>query len=229
MAKAKAKSTSSADPPADGAAETPRAGARAASGATRKATATKAATRKTAAKKTATKAATRKTTASKAPAKAAKKASTRKTAKKTAASLVEPKTKPRRKASARTSPRRTIRCYLCGVEFEVSTRTMSTTCTGCHKAIKVEDVQVKSYVPVNDLQTCGGIRVTRRGRVAAKNVQCGEGIVCEGSIEGSIETDGDVRLGPKASWKGKTLHSQSLVVEEGATLNGRVDVPWKRV
>ena len=121
-----------------------------------------------------------------------------------------------------------IRCYFCGQRFEVSALTMSTTCTACHKAIKVEDVVVKSYVPVTDLQTCGNIRVTKRGRVAAKNIQSGAGIDCEGTLEGSIETDGTMTLGPKSTWKGVELRSRTLVVTDGATLNGYVIVPWAR-
>ena len=85
--------------------------------------------------------------------------------------------------------KRSVRCYLCGHRFDVSTKTLSTACPGCFSAIKVEDVVVKTYLPVTDLQTCGKITITRRGRVAARRIQCGGGILCEGIIEGSIETD----------------------------------------
>ena len=112
--------------------------------------------------------------------------------------------------------------------MEVSFKTMSTTCPGCNRAIKIEDVLVKSYVPVNDLQTCGRIKITKRGRVAAKRIQCGDGIECEGSIEGSIESEGCMRLGPNSNWKGRALQSQSLAISEGATLNGDIIVPWSR-
>ena len=128
---------------------------------------------------------------------------------------------------ARATTKRFIRCYLCGFAQEVSARTMSTTCPDCHKAIKVEDVSIKTYLPVTDLQTCGKIKVTRRGRIAAKRIQSGQGITCEGSIEGSIEAEGEVRLGAKAAWKGESLQSRSLAVKEGATLLGRVNVPWE--
>lgn len=131
-------------------------------------------------------------------------------------------------AKAKPGARRTIRCYLCGHRFEVSARAMSTTCPGCHKAIKVEGLIVKSYVPVNDLQTCGHIKVTKRGRIAAKNIHSGDGITCEGSMEGSVATDGPVELGPKAVWKGKHLQSRTLAVSDGATLAGHVQVPWTR-
>ena len=130
---------------------------------------------------------------------------------------------------AKAATKRSVRCYLCGRGFEVSQRAMSTTCPGCHKAIKIEDLVVKSYIPVVDLQTCGSIRITKRGRVAAQRIQCGDGIVCEGAMEGSIETDGDVHMGPKAYWKGKTLQSRALEIAAGAKLIGVVVVPWRRL
>jgi hypothetical protein len=106
---------------------------------------------------------------------------------------------------------------------------MSTTCPRCHKAIKIEDLLVKSYIPVVDLQTCGKIKITKRGRVAAQRIQCGDGIECEGAVEGSIESDGDVQFGPKAFWKGRTLQSRALKIAAGAKLMGVVTVPWSRL
>lgn len=107
-------------------------------------------------------------------------------------------------------------------------RTMSTTCPKCNRAIKVEDVTVKTYLPVNDLQTCGKVTITAKGRVVAKRIQCGDGVICEGVIEAAIETDGDVILGPKASWKGQVLQGKSLEIADGAKLLGVVTVPWQR-
>ncbi len=123
---------------------------------------------------------------------------------------------------------RDIRCYLCGHRLTVSMRAMSTTCPGCHKAIKIEDVIVKTYIPVVDLQTCGRIKITKRGRVAARRIQAGDGIECDGIMEGSIETDGDVHFGPKSSWKGTSLLSRSIEIAAGAKLVGIVTVPWHR-
>ena len=123
---------------------------------------------------------------------------------------------------------RDIRCYLCGHRLTVSQRAMSTTCPGCHKAIKIEDVIVKTYIPVIDLQTCGRIKITKRGRVAARRIQSGDGITCDGVMEGAVETDGDVHLGPKASWKGSTMLSRSIKIAAGAKMIGIVSVPWHR-
>lgn len=129
---------------------------------------------------------------------------------------------------AKAAATRTVRCYICGHRLRVSLRTLSTACPGCNKAIKVEDVVVKSYTPVFDLQTCGKIRITKRGRVAAKRIHSGDGIVCEGVMEGNVETDGQVKMGPKASWKGESLLSRSLAIADGAKLLGLVTVPWHR-
>lgn len=128
---------------------------------------------------------------------------------------------------ARTGTR-TIHCYLCGHAFEVSGRTMSTTCPGCNKAIQVEDVVVKSYLPVNDLATCGRIQISRRGRIAAKTVRGGDGITVEGTVEGSIETQAGVSFGPKSHWKGGTLRSPSVEIKDGASLEGRIEVPFRK-
>jgi hypothetical protein len=131
-------------------------------------------------------------------------------------------------ATEKKSPRRNIQCYLCGNRFEVSLRAMSTTCPGCNKAIKIEDVTVKTYLPVNDLQTCGKVTIAKNGRVVAKRIQSGDGVVCEGVMEGAVETDGIVTLGPKSSWKGDHLFSRSLELTDGAKLLGHVTVPWDR-
>ena len=46
--------------------------------------------------------------------------------------------------------------------------------------------------------------------------------------DAGIETDGEVQMGPKASWKGTLLQSRSLAIADGAKLIGLVSVPWTR-
>lgn len=132
------------------------------------------------------------------------------------------------KSAPATTVRRPIRCYFCGNRFEVSTRTMSVPCPKCNKALKVEDITVKSYLPVNDLQTCGRITIAKNGRVVAKVIRAGDGIDCEGTLEGALETDGPIVLGDKASWKGKSLMCRSIAIAEGAKLVGYMKIPWQR-
>jgi hypothetical protein len=94
--------------------------------------------------------------------------------------------------------------------------------------LKIENVEVKSYVPVNDLQTCGSIHVAKTGRVVARIIQSGEGINCEGTLEGMVHTDGPMALGAKATWKGAELCTKSLHIEDGAKILGHLIVPWTR-
>lgn len=129
-------------------------------------------------------------------------------------------------AKGKPTIRRSIRCYLCGHRFEVSAKTLSVPCPSCHKALKVEDISIKSYLPVNDVQTCGKIIVAKNGRVVARVIRSGHNIECEGVLEGAVEADGVIQLGPKSTWKGKSLMSRAMTVQDGAVLVGQVKVPW---
>jgi len=127
-------------------------------------------------------------------------------------------------ARARGASARRIYCYLCGHPFEVTPRAMSTSCPGCHKAIKIEDVKVATYVPVTALETCGSIIVTRRGRIAAKRISAGDSITIEGVVDGAVRCRGSVIMTSRASWRGAELTGRSLSIDEGATLDGKVVV-----
>ncbi len=83
-------------------------------------------------------------------------------------------------------------------------------------------------MPVNDVQTTGSIKITKRGRIAARFVKSGINITCEGTIEGNIETEGRVSLGCKSTWKGPELRCATLKVIDGAQLYGHITVPWDR-
>lgn len=135
------------------------------------------------------------------------------------------KTATRARKQTKSSPQRTIRCYLCGHEQNVSGRAMSTNCPACHKAIRIEDLIVKTYVPVNDYQTCGKIKVMKKGRIAAKLIQSGDGIECEGVMHGAVDSRGVIVLGPKAEWKGALLEGPHLEIADGASLDGHVRIP----
>ncbi len=136
-------------------------------------------------------------------------------------------TRSKRTGRRKPAPRRDVVCYLCGHVFEVSAKTMSTSCPGCHRAIKIEDVVIKSYLPVNELQTCGSIHITKRGRVAAKLVSAGGDIKCEGIVEGAMTTPGELSFGPKATWAGAYLRGRRLTISPGASLEGVITIPWR--
>jgi hypothetical protein len=120
-----------------------------------------------------------------------------------------------------------VYCYHCGRRIEIGSRTMSTSCPGCHKSVLIEDIVVKGYTGVTNLETCGRLIVNRRGHAVAKNrIVAHAGIEVKGRVQcGHALTAGRAVLSGKAEWRGD-LHAVSLVVEQGAVIvGGRFRVP----
>lgn len=120
---------------------------------------------------------------------------------------------------AKAKGSRTIYCYYCGRRITTSWRTMSIPCPSCNKSLLVEDIVVKKYTGVTNLETCGKLIVRRRGHAVAKHrVVALAGIEVEGKLhcEHALSA-GQVILMRKAEWTGD-LHATSLVVEEGAKI-----------
>ncbi|MHC4946136.1 MAG: polymer-forming cytoskeletal protein [Planctomycetota bacterium] len=122
---------------------------------------------------------------------------------------------------AKASGPKFVYCYHCGKRLEVSHLTKSTLCGSCNKTVLVEDIVVKRYHGVTNLETCGKLIVSRRGHAAAQNR-----LVALGGIEvkGKVHCPqalcaGKVVLGSKAEWEGD-LAALSLVVEAGAVIKG---------
>jgi len=118
-----------------------------------------------------------------------------------------------------------VKCYHCRHQFDVSSRTQSTSCPGCNKPVIVADVVVKGLKLVSKLQTCGRIIIRKRGRVIAKIVQANAGIDAQGTVDcGKVICGGPVVIGAKANWKGD-CHAPSLAIELGANVLGQFAVP----
>lgn len=117
------------------------------------------------------------------------------------------------------SPQREVICYRCGHRIAIGARTMSTSCPGCHKPVIVEDIVVKGYKGVFNVETCGKLIVPKKGRVVAqKKIIAHGGIEVEGVCEcKEAITGGHVHLGKKAEWRGN-LNAPSLSVEAGAKI-----------
>ena len=92
---------------------------------------------------------------------------------------------------AKTNGPRTVECYLCRHQFEVSGRGMSTSCPGCFKPVLVEDCVLSRNRPklmmVTKLQTCGRIVVPKGTRLVAQLIEAGEGIEVAGHLHAAIK------------------------------------------
>jgi cytoskeletal protein CcmA (bactofilin family) len=119
-----------------------------------------------------------------------------------------------------------VTCYLCGHDFEVSPKAITVSCPSCARQLMAQDVTIKGHTAVTTLPSCGKVVVKLRGRVVAKKVIGQEGVTCEGSIEGAIETTATVRLERKAKCHG-AIRAGRLIIADGASLEGEICVPWR--
>ncbi len=113
-----------------------------------------------------------------------------------------------------------ITCYRCGGRQEVSRRAQTVTCRHCNKALQVSDVQVKKYDARREIRTVGTLVVEKKGRIVAKQVECG-GLIARGEVRSSDKTivRGVILAGPKCTLGG-TVEAHSASVSEGAVLDG---------
>ncbi len=125
----------------------------------------------------------------------------------------------------RRSVTRSIRCYHCGHRFGVSGKTESTQCPQCNQRVVVGDIVVKSLLPVKAVQTCGHIKVMRKGSVIAQDVHAGDGLEVQGSLEGNVVCGGNVTIGRYAKWRGDCA-AKTVSIADGARIaGGRFRVP----
>ena len=126
---------------------------------------------------------------------------------------------------ARRSATRSIRCYHCAHRFGVSAKTESTQCPACNQRVVVGDIVVKSLLPVAAVQTCGHIKVMRKGSVIAQTVHAGDGLEVQGNLEGDVVCGGAVTIGRYARWRGD-CSAVSVSIADGARIaGGRFAVP----
>lgn len=114
---------------------------------------------------------------------------------------------------------RQVFCYHCDHPLMVGAMAMSTNCPGCNKPIILEDIVVKSYKAVFNVETCGKLIVKKGGRVVAqKRIVAHAGIESDGVIQCKTAITGShVRLGKKSEWRGD-LRTPTLIVEPGAKI-----------
>lgn len=128
---------------------------------------------------------------------------------------------------ARVNGTKYVYCYHCGRLLKVGLRTKSTLCGSCNKNVLVEDIVVKTYYGVTNIETCGKLIVKKRGHAAALHrVVALEGIEVQGQLHCEYAlTAGPTYIGKKAEWKGN-LATPSLTTEPGCVItDGYFTVP----
>jgi len=118
---------------------------------------------------------------------------------------------------AKAPSQRPVQCYHCRHRFDVGAMTQSTVCPACNKSLVVQDVVINTLKAVRKIQTCGKVIVQKKGHVIATLVEANEGVEVDGVMDGAVVTQGAVRLGKTAHWKGD-CRAPSLAVELGCVV-----------
>lgn len=116
---------------------------------------------------------------------------------------------------------RMVQCYHCRHRFEVGGRAQSTSCPGCNKPLRVEDLvydKKKSGIGRIKIQTCGSVTVKKGGRITAEIVEAHDGIVCHGTIEAKEVISGKTMVLGKTSLFYGNLKAPSVDMALGAKI-----------
>lgn len=114
---------------------------------------------------------------------------------------------------------RIVQCYHCRHRFEVGGRAQSTSCPGCNKPLRVEDLvfdKKKSGIGRVRIQTCGSVTVKKGGRITAELVEAHDGIVCHGTIEAKEVISGKTLVLGKTGLFYGNLKAPAVEMAEGA-------------
>lgn len=110
-------------------------------------------------------------------------------------------------------------CYHCGRWFKAPTKSMSASCTNCHRQVTTQDIEVKALHWGQSLLSCGEVHVTKKARAIGKLVVACHGVRIDGHLEGLVLSGGPVRLGPHATLRGGVV-APGMRVDAGARLEG---------
>lgn len=118
--------------------------------------------------------------------------------------------------------RTAVNCLYCGKAIEIGRKAMSITCKYCHKPLKLEDVQIKTYEARRNIDTVGVVTIEKKGNAVVDRILCG-GAVVRGRVKGDITSRGTVLVGPEAEITGDII-APALAVGAGAILEGNYQI-----
>lgn len=120
---------------------------------------------------------------------------------------------------------REVRCYHCGLRFDVPTAAMTSSCPRCSRHLGVRDLVIGGTHWAGALQTCGRLWIRARGRAGGNVAVAGLGARIEGTLDGPLLAGGAVEIASTATIRGGVI-APALVIEDGARiLGGSFEVP----
>ncbi len=114
---------------------------------------------------------------------------------------------------------RSVRCYHCGEENEVSPKAQSVSCHACYQQLNTADIGVRAMHWGGSLRTTGVVVLHRKARVVCHDIVASLGVRVLGQVEADIRSGGPVYVGPEAELKG-AVRASKLIIESGAIVSG---------
>lgn len=110
-------------------------------------------------------------------------------------------------------PPRTVHCYHCDKDHEVSAHARSTLCPSCGTSIEFSNLTFSTNVS-RPVDTRGHLHIEPAGFLNSGLIVCGKGFI-EGRIAGTLHCEGTLRLATVARLSCR-IQTQSLVIEKPA-------------
>lgn len=114
---------------------------------------------------------------------------------------------------------RTVLCLNCASWFRVPSAAMVLTCPCCYQRVRVEDIIIDSVQYHTKIETCGVLRITRKGALTCNAIKAAAGLIVEGEVSVQQAAAYRVVIGVKASWSGD-CQAAAITVEPGASIRG---------
>ncbi|MES2568753.1 MAG: polymer-forming cytoskeletal protein [Verrucomicrobiota bacterium] len=106
---------------------------------------------------------------------------------------------------------RTVSCFSCHAQQQVSTEAQSTSCSQCGSYIDLREFKIDGPFG-RSIQTQGEVIITPKGDVASSRIACGSAFI-EGKFKGALFCTGLVRVRMKGKFIG-SVESEKLVIEK---------------
>lgn len=118
---------------------------------------------------------------------------------------------------------RSVHCPHCGAVQEIPSSALSCVCPKCNRSMQIEDRCISNYSATTEFSTCGSLAVEKKGTIIVQKKVVAATLSLQGALKGDAIVFESAKISSGGQLKGR-LKARTLVVEEGATLEGYFEI-----